>query len=67
MDRSKQREWRDLKPLVIALVVLGLVFAAGIAGYRTWQTGSQQHTASQQSNGSAITPQNPAPAGAPAH
>jgi flagellar basal body-associated protein FliL len=56
VDGSRKREARDLKPLVIALVVLGLVFAGAIAGYRIWQTGSQQHTASQQSNGSAVAP-----------
>lgn len=54
MNGSRDREKRDLKPLVIALAVLGLVFARAIAGYWTWQTGSQQHTASQQSDGSAI-------------
>ncbi len=53
MDGSREREKRDLKPLVIALVVVGLVFAVSIAGYWTWQTGSQQHTASRQSDGSA--------------
>ncbi|XYD08970.1 hypothetical protein R1A27_29215 [Methylobacterium sp. NMS12] len=53
MDGSEEREERDLKPQVIALVVVGLVFAASIAGYWTWQTGSQQHTASRQSDGSA--------------
>lgn len=67
MDRSERREWRDLKPLVIALVVLGLVFAGAIAGYWAWQTGSQQHTASQQSSGSAVSVPNAAPATAPAH
>ncbi len=66
MEPAKRREWRDLKPIVIGLVVVGLVFAGGIAGYWTWQTGSQQHTASQQSSGSALSPQNPAPAAAPA-
>lgn len=53
VDGSREREKRDLKPLVIALVVVGLVFAGSIAGYWTWQTGSQQHTASRQSDGSA--------------
>ena len=54
MDRSQRREWRDLKPIVIALAILGLVFAGGLAGYSIWQTGRQQHTASQQSSGSAL-------------
>ena len=41
------------KPLAIALVVVKVVFLGSIAGYRTSQTGSHQHTASQQSDGSA--------------
>lgn len=58
-DRSPQAEWETvwtdpgkwksatLQPLVIALVVVERVSAGSIAGNWIWQTGSQQHAASQ--------------------
>jgi hypothetical protein len=66
MDRSEQREWRALKPLVIALAMLGLVFAGGVGDYWVWQTGSQQHTASQQRSAAAIATHDPGATGSPA-